>query len=97
MKVFLKFSEIIFVCIIAIWQVAEILAVPALFVIIGIWNDFPWQYYVFSVGGYFLLFALIDIICRFIFRVFEKKYTPIFERMLYNIVGRFSAKSDDNV
>lgn len=46
MKMMLNILNIVFTIIMIIWDLIEFLAVPAFFVIIGLFNSFSWQYYV---------------------------------------------------
>lgn len=89
MNRFLHFIGILATIIMAIWDIVEFLAVPALFIIIGILNSFSWQYYVISIGGYMVLFIIVEIIAHFVFRALDKKYTPFIERKLKKICNRF--------
>ena len=73
-----------------IWDIIEFLALPALFLIIGLINSLPWQYYVITVGGYFALFIILEIVLHFIFKALDKKYTPLIERKLEKYFNRFS-------
>ena len=41
-----------------IGTVLEYLALPALFVVIGLLNGFGWQYYAWTIGGYAVLVVL---------------------------------------
>lgn len=77
MKSFFKFLDVIFTIIIVVWYAVEILAIPALFVVIGVLNNYPWQYYAITIGGFFLLFAIIDIVCYFYLKPL-KRNTPRF-------------------
>ena len=88
MKGFLKFLEIICSIIIAVWTLVEFLAIPAFLTVIGLLNDFPWQYYAISIGGYFILFIIIEIIAHFFFKAIDKKFTPFFERKLNQIFNK---------
>ena len=54
-----------------IWDVIGFLALPALFLIIGLMNSFPWQYYAITIGGYFALFIVLEIILHFIFKALD--------------------------
>lgn len=45
-----------------IGTVLEYLALPALFVVVGLLNDFGWQYYAWTIGGYLVLVALAELI-----------------------------------
>ena len=73
-----------------IWDVIGFLALPALFLIIGLMNSFPWQYYAITIGGYFALFIVLEIILHFIFKALDKKYTPLIERKLEKYFNKFS-------
>ena len=75
-----------------IFDVIEFLALLALFLIIGIINSFPWQYYAITIGGYFALFIVLEIILHFIFKALDKKYTPLIERKLEKYFNKFSKK-----
>ena len=75
-----------------IWDVIGFLALPALFLIIGLMNSFPWQYYAITIGGYFALFIVLEIILHFIFKALDKKYTPLVERKLEKYLNKFSRK-----
>lgn len=90
MKGFLKFSGIILIIFMAIYDTVEFLAVPILFLVIGLLNSFPWQYYAFTIGGYFALFIVLEIIAHFIFKALDKKYTPLIERKLEKYFNKFS-------
>ena len=75
-----------------IWDIIEFLALPILFLILGLINSFPWQYYALAIGGYFALFIILEIILHFIFRALDKKYTPLIERKLEKYFNKFSKK-----
>ena len=75
-----------------IFDVIGFLALPALFLIIGLMNSFPWQYYAITIGGYFALFIVLEIILHFIFKALDKKYTPLIERKLEKYFNKFSKK-----
>ena len=73
-----------------IWDIIEFLALPALFLIIGLLNSFSWQYYAIAIGGYFALFIILEIVLHFIFKALDKKYTPFLERKLEKYFNKFS-------
>ena len=75
-----------------IFDVIGFLALPALFLIIGLMNSFPWQYYAITIGGYFALFIVLEMILHFIFKALDKKYTPLIERKLEKYFNKFSKK-----
>ena len=92
MKKLLNFVDnILYVCMI-IWDIIEFLALPAIFLIIGLLNSFPWQYYAIAIGGYFALFIILEIILHFVFKALDKKYTPLIERKLEKHFNKFSKK-----
>lgn len=86
----LNFIGIIFYIGMVIWDIIEFLAIPVLFLIIGLTNSFPWQYYAITIGGYFALFIVLEIILHFIFKALDKKYTPFVERKLGKYLNKFS-------
>lgn len=45
-----------------IGEILEYLALPALFVVIGLLNGFGWQYYAWTIGGCAVLVALAELI-----------------------------------
>ena len=87
MKGFLKFLDVIFTIVYVIWNLVEILAIPALFLIVGLLNDFPWQYYAATIGGYFIIAIVIQTICHFIFKRFEKRYESTLVNLFKKIFG----------
>ncbi len=93
MNRFLHFVGIIATIVMIILDIVEFLAVPVLFIIIGVLNSFPWQYYAITIGGYVALFIIAEIIVHFVFKAFDKKYTPFFKRKLEKIFNRYSKKN----
>ena len=89
----LNFIGIILMIGMIIWDLVEILALPVLFIIIGLCNSFPWQYYAITIGGYFSLFLIAELIAHFIFKALDKKYTPLIERKLEKYFAKFSKKN----
>ena len=75
-----------------IWDIIGFLAIPALFLVIGLVNSVPWQYYAILIGGYFALFIILDIILHFVFKALDKKYTPLIERKLEKYFDKFSKR-----
>ena len=75
-----------------IWDIIEFLALPILFLVLGLINSFPWQYYAIAIGGYFALFIILEIILHFVFKALDKKYTPLIERKLKKYFNKFSKK-----
>ena len=93
MNRFLHFIRIIGTITMVICDIAEFLAIPALFIVIGLLNSYPWQYYAISIGGYIVLFIVAEIIAHFVFKTLNKKYSPLIERKLEKYLNKFSNKS----
>ena len=93
MNRFLHFIGIIGTITMVICDIAEFLAIPALFIVIGLLNSYPWQYYAISIGGYIVLFIVAEIIAHFVFKTLNKKYSPLIERKLEKYLNKFSNKS----
>ena len=87
MKGFLKFLDVVFTIVYVVWNLVEILAFPALFLIVGLLNDFPWQFYATTIGGYFIIAMIIQTICHFIFKRFEKQYESTLVKLFKKIFG----------
>ena len=92
MKKLLNFIGNILYTGMVIWDIVEFLILPVLFLIIGLVSSLPWQYYVITIGGYFALFIILEIILHFVFKALEKKYTPLIERVLEKFFNNFSKK-----
>ena len=73
MKSFLNFLGIILTAFMVICDIVEFLAVPAVFVVIGVLNSYSWQYYAIAVGGYFVLLVVVQIIMHFVFHKENRK------------------------
>ena len=92
MKKLLNSVGAFFNALIVVWEIFEFLAVPALFIIIGLLNSYPWQYYAISIGGYVALFIAAEVAAYFIFKALDKKYTPILKRKLKKLFDRFTER-----
>ena len=92
MNRFLHFIGIIGTMIMMICDIAEFLAIPALFIVIGLLNSYSWLYYAITIGGYIVLFIVAEIIAHFVFKALDKKYTPLIERKLEKYFNKFSNK-----
>lgn len=75
-----------------ICDIAEFLAIPALFIVIGLLNSYSCLYYAITIGGYIVLFIVAEIIAHFVFKALDKKYTPLIERKLEKYFNKFSNK-----
>ena len=88
MKGFLKFIATILTVIMAICDIFEFLAIPALFVVIGLLNSYSWHYYVITIIAYVIIFALIELIAHSVSSKLDKKYTPRLVRKLEKYFGK---------
>ena len=91
MKAFFKFLEVVFTIVYVIWNLLEILAIPALFIVVGLLNSYPWKYYIATIGGYFIIAILIQTVCHFGFKYFEKRYESALVKLFKKI---FSEKEN---
>lgn len=64
---------------------AEILAIPALFTVIGVFNSFGWKYYVITIGSYLIFAIILQIIFHFVFKRAEKRFESRLKRWFPNI------------
>ena len=87
MKKLLKFLGIIAAIIMVVWNLVEILAIPAFFALIGWLNNYPWQYYAATIGGFFVIAGVIQLICHFVFKRLEKKDESALIRFFSKIFG----------
>ena len=92
MNGFLKFLNIIFGIIYVIEALIEMLAIPFIFLIIGLLNQFPLPYYVITIGGYFILGIVIQLICHFLFKYFNKQYQSKLIRQFEKIFNEKNSK-----
>ena len=93
MNRFLHFIGIIGTMIMIICDIAEFLAVPALFIVVGLLNSYSWLYYAITIGGYIVLCIVAEIIAHFVFKALDKKYSPLIVRKLEKYLNKFSNKS----
>ena len=85
MKSLFKFLDILAGIILILMDLLEILVFPALLVLVGLLNSYPWQYYALTIGGYFVIVAVLQLILHLIFRKFEKKYSSAVERLFQRL------------
>ena len=87
LKFLSKCIGVIALVVLVIWDLIEFLALPAIFVVIGIFNQMPAAYYWITIGGYLALFALLQLLMWLL----EKKLDKHFDALLTNkLAKRFS-------
>lgn len=52
----------------------EYLALPALFVVVGLLNGFSWKYYAWTIGSYLILVALAELIGALVGKMLGKAF-----------------------
>ena len=77
-----------------LWELVEFLLLPAFFLVIGLWQQMPWQYYAITIGGYFALFFLGQLLLHLIFKRLGKKYSSRFVQKMEKILSKFSTEVD---
>ena len=60
----------------------DLLMVPVIFTIVGLIRQVPWQFYVVTIGGYFGLVSILELLLRYVFSTPEKKQSTRFFRKL---------------
>ncbi len=75
-----------------LWDIIEFLAIPALFVVVGLLNSFPWPYYAITIGGYVALFIMAELAAHFIFKALDRKYTPLIARKIEKYFDKTAKK-----
>ena len=60
----------------------ELLIVPVIFTIVGLIRQVPWQFYVVTIGGYFGLVSILELVLRTFLSTPEKKQSTRFFRKL---------------
>lgn len=73
MKGLFKFLDALAGVILILGNLLEILAFPALLVLVGLLNSYPWQYYALTIGGYFVIAAVLQLTLHLVFKKLEKK------------------------
>lgn len=87
MKPIINFLGNVLYAITIIVEILEVSAVPLLLIVIGIANDFAWQYYVISIGIYIALFAIASLISYLVGKALGKKFVPLFVRIFRRHTG----------
>ena len=77
-------------------ELLEVLALPILFLILGLWQDLPWQYYAITIGGYFGLLLVLEGLMHLVFRLLGRKYTSRLQRKAAKYRTRFSAEHENS-
>ena len=92
MKPIINFLGNVLYAITIIVEILEVSAVPLLLIVIGIANDFAWQYYVISIGIYIALFAIAELIAYLVGKALGRKFEPIIIKAFRQNSG--NAKND---
>ena len=69
---------------------------PLIFATVGLIYRVPWQYYLISIGGFYLLMLIWEVVCRIIFKDSEKKYHCPLVLKFKRMVARFSEESKES-
>ena len=85
MKSIIKLIGTVCGILIFLWELAEILAIPALLVLIGLLNSFSWQYYAIAIAAYVLIAVIIQVICHLISKRVEKKFESALQRLFHKL------------
>lgn len=80
----------------AMGELLEFLALPAIFAVIGAWQRLPWQYYAITIGGYFGLWLVGELLLRWIFHILGKQYSSRIARKFGKIAARLSGEKQNS-
>ncbi len=93
MKKFLKILSGLLSVVVFIIELAEFLGLPVALLLIGIFCDMPWQFYLISIGGCFVLLVIAEIVAHIIF----KSTSPILQRKLERLFDRLNRSSNEDL
>lgn len=80
-----KFLETLLGVLLILWEIGEFLAIPAIFVVIGIFCEMPAAYYWITIGGYLAMFAVLQLLMW----ILEKTLGKRFEALLTNKLAKY--------
>ena len=72
----------------------EVLLLPIAFLILGMWQQLPWQYYAITIGGYLGVLFLLEGILYLFFKLLGRTYTSRFARKVGKYRSRFSIEDE---
>lgn len=84
----LKFLEKCLGVLLILWDIGEFLIIPAIFVVLGIFCELPAGYYWITIGGYFAVFAILQVLMW----ILEKTLGKRFEALLSNKLAKHFGK-----
>lgn len=74
----------------------DLLLVPVIFTVVGLIYQVPWQYYIVTIGGYFGLVSILELVLRHLVSTPEKKQSTRFFRKLEKMFFDFSDVEDNS-
>ncbi len=86
---FLKFFGVLLYIIMVVWEIFEFLALPLLFIAIGVLNQLPSKYYIISIGAYLIVYGLVCLLVNLIGRAFGKKVELFIGSRIKNTYNRY--------
>lgn len=79
-----------------ICELVEYLTLPAIFAVIGVWLQLPWQYYAITIGSYFAVLALGETMIWLFFQALGRPHSPRIFRKVQKISRKFSGKKQNS-
>lgn len=74
----------------------DLLWVPVIFTIVGLIYQVSWQYYIATIGGYFGLVSILELVLRYLVSTPEKKQSTRFFRKLEKMFFDFTDVEDNS-
>lgn len=77
-------------------EILDVLIIPIAFLILGLLQQMPWQYYAIMIGGYFGVIILSELILHLIFKALGKKYSTRFVQKVEKLMARFTKEQNNS-
>ena len=91
-----KFTTFLMTYLFIMWNLIELLLAPLIFATVGCIYHVSWQYYMLTIGGYFGVMVVWELLARYVCEDSAKKYHCPFVRKLKKIQARLNAAPQEN-
>jgi hypothetical protein len=91
-----RFSDFLWSYLFILVQLVYLFIEPLIFSTVGLIMEVSWQYYLISIGGYYALTAVWELIAYFLRDENGKTLHSPFMRKLNGILARFNQNAENN-
>ena len=91
-----KIAEFFMSYLFIMWNLIELLLAPLIFTTVGMIYQVTWPYYLVSIGGYYAVMAVWEIVARYLSKNSDKEYHCPLVRSWQRVKARLNATSDEN-